>query len=115
MLGTENPQRLVDFYTKVLGEPSMKEGGFTGWLLGGCFFSIGEHSDVHGQNPAPARIIYFFDTPDVKGEFERVKGLGATVVKEPYEMGEGFWLATIADPDGNYFQLATPYEAPVQA
>lgn len=115
MIGTDNPQRLVDFYTAVLGEPTMKEGGFTGWSLGGSFFSIGEHSEVHGQNVAPGRMIYFFDTPDVKGEFERVKALGATVIKEPYEMGDGFWLATLGDPDGNYFQLATPYEAPVEA
>ena len=115
MIGTDNPQRLVDFYTNVLGEPGMKDGGFTGWSLGGCFFSIGEHSEVRGQNAAPGRIIIFFDTPDVKGEFERVKGLGGTVVKEPYEMNDQFWLATFADPDGNYFQLATPFEVPVQA
>jgi predicted enzyme related to lactoylglutathione lyase len=70
---------------------------------------------VHGQNSSPGRIIFFFDTDDVKGEFERVKGLGATVVKEPYEMSDQFWLATFADPDGNYFQLATPYEVPAQA
>ena len=115
MIGTDNPQRLVDFYTAVLGEPGMKDGGYTGWLLGGCAYSIGEHSAVHGQNAAPGRTIIFFDTPDVKAEFERVKGHGATVVKEPYEMSDGYWLATLADPDGNYFQLATPYEMPVQA
>ena len=115
MIGTDNPKRLVDFYTAVLGEPGMNDGGYTGWLLGGCAYSIGEHSEVHGQNAAPGRIIIFFDTTDVKAEFERVKGLGATVVKEPYEMGDGYWLATLADPDGNYFQLATPYEMAVQA
>lgn len=115
MLGTENPDRLVDFYTTVLGEPTMKDGGFTGWSLGECFFSIGAHSEVHGQNVAPGRIIFFLDTADVKGEFDRIKGLDATVVKEPYEMSDGFWLATFADPDGNYFQLATPYEVPAKA
>jgi predicted enzyme related to lactoylglutathione lyase len=93
----------------------MRDGGFTGWSLGGCFFSVGAHSDVHGPNATPGRIIFFLDTADVPAEFERVKGVGATVVKEPYEMSEGFTLATLADPDGNYFQLATPYEAPVQA
>jgi hypothetical protein len=30
-------------------------------------------------------------------------------------MGDQFSLATLADPDGNYFQLATPYEAPAEA
>ena len=36
-----------------------------------------------------------------------VEGIGATVIREPYEMGGG-WLATLADPEGNYFQLVTP-------
>jgi predicted enzyme related to lactoylglutathione lyase len=115
MIGSDTPQRLVEFYTRVLGEPSMKEGGFTRWMLGGCFLSIGEHSEVHGQNSAPGRIIFFLDTEDVEREFERIKGIGATVIKEPYEMGDRFSLATLADPDGNYFQLATPYEVPATA
>ncbi|MBV9100692.1 MAG: VOC family protein [Candidatus Dormibacteraeota bacterium] len=115
MIGSDNPRRLVEFYTRVLGEPSMTESGYTGWMLGGCFFSIGEHSEVHGQNSTPGRLIFFLDTEDVKGEFDRLKGVGATVIKEPYDMGEQFSLATLADPDGNYFQLATPYEVPAQA
>jgi predicted enzyme related to lactoylglutathione lyase len=31
------------------------------------------------------------------------------VVKEPYEL-QGMWIATFADPDGNYFQLMSPWE-----
>jgi predicted enzyme related to lactoylglutathione lyase len=31
------------------------------------------------------------------------------VVKEPYEL-QGMWIATFADPDGNYFQLTSPWE-----
>jgi len=52
-----------------------------------------------------------FSTPDVKGEFERIKALGAEVVAEPYEpgAGEGMLMCTFADPDGNYFQLSTPW------
>ena len=51
-----------------------------------------------------------FETADVKGEFERIKGLGAEVVAEPYEPGGGGMLmCTFADPDGNYFQLSTPW------
>jgi predicted enzyme related to lactoylglutathione lyase len=52
-----------------------------------------------------------FQTADVKGEFERIKELGARVKQEPYQPGEGageMWIATFEDPDGNYFQLASP-------
>lgn len=110
LIGTENVEPLVAFYTQVLGKPTMEDGGFTGWGEAGIFLSVGHHSEVHGKNAGPARAIWFFETTDVKGDFERIKGLGAEVIKEPYEMGGGFWLATFADPDGNYFQLASPFD-----
>jgi predicted enzyme related to lactoylglutathione lyase len=52
-----------------------------------------------------------FSTPDVKDEFERIKAVGADVVAEPYEPqgGAGMTMCTFADPDGNYFQLSTPW------
>ena len=39
--------------------------------------------------------------------------LGVTVVQEPYQPGGApeMWLATFEDPDGNYFQLASPMPA----
>ncbi|MHB8572602.1 MAG: VOC family protein [Candidatus Dormibacteria bacterium] len=113
MLGSENPAPLVEFYTKLLGEPTMSDGGYTGWSAdGAAFLMIGQHSEVHGQSAEPARAIWFFETPDVKGEFERIRGFGARVVREPTEMDRGMWLATLADPDGNYFQLASPMGPP---
>ena len=48
-----------------------------------------------------------FETSEVQEEFERIKALGGAVIKAPYEMGGG-WIATLADPDGNYFQLVSP-------
>jgi len=41
-----------------------------------------------------------------------MRDAGAIVVREPYSF-EGFpdsWIATLADPDGNYFQLMTPMD-----
>ncbi|MEA2623867.1 MAG: hypothetical protein QOH61_2777, partial [Chloroflexota bacterium] len=29
LIGSENPQRLAEYYTKVLGEPAMADGGYT--------------------------------------------------------------------------------------
>ena len=49
------------------------------------------------------------ETKDVKAEFDRIAATGATVVKEPYDI-QGMWIATFADPDGNYFQLMSPWE-----
>ncbi len=60
-----------------------------------------------GEARDPGRIMFNFETSQVREEFERMKASGAAVIREPYEMGGG-WIATLADPDGNYFQLVTP-------
>lgn len=87
----------------------MVEGGFYGWKVGNSFLSVGEHSEVKGEAKEPQRIILNFETPEVREEFKRIVEIGATVVKEPYEL-QGAWIATLADPDGNYFQLMSPWE-----
>jgi len=115
MLGSEDSRRLAAFYTGVLGAPddawSDDENGWFGYKAGDGSIAIGPHSDVKGTNEQPGRIMLNFATPDVKAEFERVKALGAQVVAEPYEPGggDGMLLCTFADPDGNYFQLSTPW------
>lgn len=116
MIGTHQIDVMAVFYEKVFGRAAdMVEGGWHGWTVGNCFFSIGEHSEVSGKAKEPQRVMFNFETTEVKEEFERMKKIeGATVVKEPYTMGEmeNFWIATIADPDGNYFQLMAPWDAP---
>ena len=112
MIGSDDPKALSAFYTKVLGEPTWEDSGYTGWQLGNTGLMIGAHSEVKGRNEMPARVMWNLETDDVKGEFARIKGLGAPVVQEPYQPGGGagsdFWMATFEDADGNYFQIASP-------
>jgi predicted enzyme related to lactoylglutathione lyase len=109
---SDQPEKLRDFYIKILGKkPDMDDGGYYGFLIGQCFLTIGPHDKVKGKNKSPDRILFNFETEDVKGEFGRIKGLGAQVVAEPYQMdGMSGWIATFADPDGNYFQLLPPWK-----
>ncbi len=110
MIGTDNVDEMVSFYEKAFGRPAdMTEEGYHGWQVGNCFLTIGEHSEVHEKTKEPQRNMFNFETTEVQEEFDKLKAAGATVIKEPYEMGEGF-IATLADPDGNYFQLMTPWE-----
>ena len=114
LLFSETPERLVDFYGKVLArEPKWREGEYSGFEAGACALVIGPHSKVHGQSKNPERVMFNFETSDVKGEFDRMKGLGAKVIAEPYRMGDDqdFLIATLADPDGNYFQLLSPMKS----
>lgn len=111
MVGTTNVEVMAAFYEKVFGRKGdMVEGGWHGWKVGNGFLSIGEHSEMKGKAKDAGRIMFNFEIAEVKEEFERIKALGAEVIKEPYDMG-GAWIATLADPDGNYFQLMTPWEA----
>lgn len=112
MIGTPDSKVLAEFYGKVLGRPAdLNEGDqWYTWKTGeNMSVSIGPHSEVTGQAKEPQRIILNFETAQVKEEFDRIKAAGATVVKEPYEM-QGAWIATFADPDGNYLQLMTPWD-----
>lgn len=112
MIGTKQLDVLAKFYEKVLGKPADmvdKEYGFYGWNAGSSYFSLLDHSEMMGKTKDPGRVILNFETSQVREEFERIKSLGGVVIKEPYEM-EGGWIATLADPDGNYFQLMTPMQ-----
>ena len=110
MVGSAKPDALAKFYEKVFKRPAdWAEGTFYGWEAGTSWLHIGEHSEVSGKAKEPQRVIFNFQTARVKAEFERIKGLGAKVIKEPYKM-DGSWIATFADPDGNYFQLMSPWK-----
>jgi predicted enzyme related to lactoylglutathione lyase len=110
MLGTQQFKALTAFYEQVFGKPADmvdEENGFAGWQVGSGYLGVLQHSDMGGATKDPGRVMLNFETAQVKEECERLKALGAAVVREPYEMGSG-WIATLADPDGNYFQLMTP-------
>lgn len=112
MIGTKQTKAMATFYELVFEKPADMvddANGFHGWQVGNASLGILEHSEMGGITKDPGRVMINFETTDVQGEFERLKSAGAVVVKEPYQMGEG-WIATLADPDGNYFQLMNPME-----
>ncbi len=111
LIFSEHPDALVAFYSKVFKkEPDWSGGDFKGFRVGDGEITFGPHDKVRGKNSNPERMMCNIETDMVKEEFERIKGLGATVIAEPYQPGEepDGWIATFADPDGNYFQLMTP-------
>jgi predicted enzyme related to lactoylglutathione lyase len=107
LIGSENPQGLADYYTKIFGKPAWGEGGFSGWQIGSGSVTVGQHDQVKGKNSEPGRVMWNIESSDVKGDFEKLKAAGATVVQEPYQPGGAaeMWIATFSDPDNNYFQL----------
>ena len=110
LIGSEDPQRLVDYYARLFGDPTFADGGYTGWQIGTGWVTVGPHDEVKGKSAHPGRLIWNIETADVTGEFERLKNAGATVIREPYgpDGDPGGQIATFADPDDNYFQIMSP-------
>ena len=110
MIGSAKPKALAAFYKEVFRRAAdWADGDWYGWQAGSTWLHIGPHSEVKGKAKEPQRIMFNFQTKQVKREFTRISGLGAKVIKEPYDM-DGSKVATFADPDGNYFQLMSPWE-----
>lgn len=107
---SDHPKKLGAFYKKVFGKkPGWSGGDYFGYDVGGSYFMVGPHKDVKGKTKDAKRIMINFSTKNVKAEFARIKKLGAKVIAVPYQPKESpdMWLATFADPDGNYFQLGS--------
>jgi predicted enzyme related to lactoylglutathione lyase len=110
---SEDPKKLSDFYQEVFRkDPDWSEGNCFGFMVGHGFATFCPHDKVKGKNTNPERLMFNFETTAVKEEFERIKKLGAKVIAEPYSPEEDpkALIATLADPDNNYFQLVTPWE-----
>ena len=114
LIGSDDPGRLTAYYTKVFGEPTFSDSDYSGWLIGSGAITVGPHSEVHGKNAHPGRILLNIESADVKGDAERLAAAGAIVIREAYEFegSPGTWIATFADPDDNYFQLMSPMVPP---
>lgn len=104
---SEDLNNLLPFYRDVLGLPvGIESPGFV--VFGDQTqpaLAIGTHSEVHGRTAEPARHMVGLVTDDIKGDTARFKAAGVRFIEEPNDQGDGFWLATLEDPDGNLVQL----------
>lgn len=112
IITSENPGQLIEFYQEVFqkDKPDWIGGEYAGFELENANLVVGPHSEVHGKNSQPGRIMVNLEVEDVEAEFERLVDLGAKPVAKPYKPAEEdqMWLSTLEDPDGNYIQLASP-------
>jgi predicted enzyme related to lactoylglutathione lyase len=108
-ISSESPKELGAFYQKILGiDPELQTDGETILMVSGVRLVIQSHDQVRGKNSHPERLFLDLLVQDIEAEFKRIVALGAAVVQEPYsfdEEGMNLMFATLADPDGNYFQL----------
>jgi hypothetical protein len=49
LIGSEDPKRLTDYYTKLFGKPSTEDGSYAGWQIGNASITVGPHDEVKGK------------------------------------------------------------------
>ena len=111
-IGAENPKKLAEFYTNVFGKPKWAmDGDWYGWDIGPGHLFFGPHSEVKGLSAEPQRVMISLEDKDIASAFKKFISAGANEVAKPYNPDKDnkeFWMATVADPEGNYLQLSTP-------
>lgn len=94
--------RAKSFYAQLLGvAPFMDEPYYVGFTVDG--FQIG--LDPHGR-PGGAGAVPYWSTGDLAAVLQSLRGLGASVVSEPRDVGGGKLVAVIHDPDENVIGLS---------
>jgi EmrB/QacA subfamily drug resistance transporter len=106
VISTERPEQLRAWYEAAFGGDPTHDGGPTRRLsLGGVQLIFLPHSDVAGPAKDPKRILINFRVDDAREAAARLEGLGTTWIR-PVEREPFGLLGTVADPDGNYVQIA---------
>ncbi|MZQ81174.1 VOC family protein [Paenibacillus sp. 5J-6] len=112
---TDDVDRLVDFYEKVMGVSAERLAPvFAELILPSCTLAIGHSQTVQlfGAGSAVAAnnqtVILEFLVHDVDTEFERLKPFVHEWVTEPTTMPWGNRAILFRDPDGNLINLFTP-------
>ena len=84
IIWTENMAAMAAFYRDTLGMPVHSERPhFVAFEWGEMRFSIGSHSEVHGRNAEPQRIMVNFGTSDIHALHERLTAVGVCFVRPP--------------------------------
>src|SRR5690606_22982491 len=116
ILHSDDPKRLMEFYTTVMGLPVTyrfpAEGDpeFITVGVGAATIGIGDYTTVDRMLGRVARGGHPFQlcvyTDDLDGDLERLRAAGAKVHMEPADQPWGERMGYVADPDGNLLMLA---------
>jgi predicted enzyme related to lactoylglutathione lyase len=111
-LATRDPQKAIDFYTKLLGweiQP-MEAGPMPYWIVNVDGQGEGGIMPMPDMVPAemPSYWLVYFGAADLSAGVEKAKALGATVLSEPMTVPDMVAFAVLADPLGAAFALMQP-------
>lgn len=117
LIGSEDAKKLGKFYKDVLKLKMTEEMEYGDDNSYGISFDLGkvglfvsDHSKVKGKSVLPDRVMFNLEVDDIEKEMARLKKEKVKVVADIYHIEEYGYVATLADPDGNYFQLVKTKE-----
>lgn len=113
LIWSEDFRQLSKWYQDILGFPVIEEIDHpqdTGILLdtgkGSPALWIGKHSEVHGKNQDPNRIMMNLSVDSVSETYQLLVSKGVRFLGEPFKAPTfDSYFATFYDLDGNTLQL----------
>ncbi|MBI2031994.1 MAG: VOC family protein [Candidatus Levybacteria bacterium] len=118
LIGSPDAKKLGKFYKdtlklKVIEEMEFGENNEYGIgfdLKNNVSLYIIDHSKVKGKSVSPDRVMFNLEVDDIEKELKRLKKEKVKIVADIYHVENYGLIATLADPDGNYFQLVKTRE-----
>lgn len=118
---SEDATKLADFYKNTIGlkctnEAEVGEEGKESKVFffeaeGRATLAIMGHSEVHGRNNDPSRLVFNLEVDNMEAEVKKLTEAEVKKISETYHV-EGYGLiTTFEDLDGNYFQLVQTKES----
>lgn len=106
--------RAKRWYAEALAvEPYYDTPYYVGFNVGG--FELGLHPANDKKKPGPGGVETYWGVQSMNDAWPRLLSLGAHVVDEPNDVGEGILVAAVADPFGNLLGLIENPHFPNQA
>jgi predicted enzyme related to lactoylglutathione lyase len=108
MLGVTDVGRSTTFYEQTLGRVVRFKTDGLAFIDGGPI-GIGLSADLgRARLPVAGAMEVVFSVPDVGSAWRGLSAKGATFIREPHQVTEKEWAATLVDPDGHYLTLFGP-------
>jgi predicted enzyme related to lactoylglutathione lyase len=104
-LTSEDPARLASFYGDVVGLPADDSRSGHSFRIGSGRLRITPHDETRGMAKEPTRCLINLFVTDVEAELDRLREQGVAIIRKATREKWGGLVSTLADPDGNYFQL----------
>lgn len=116
LIWSEDYKKLADWYLNIFNLSVVEELNHpqdTGVLMkfpnGGPTLWIGQHSEIHGTNKDPFRIMFNITVDSVDKAYELLLSKKVTIIAKPFKAPTfDKYFVTFSDPDGNTIQLIGP-------